>query len=120
MDKIATITTHYGETDVHAGRYQQGGGICIRLSTLAEEGYMEPLLTLTANAPGASTLAHGEFIAKDWSENAPFIKDILSSGVFEDTGRKVSMGMTMAPIWRFKNAEHVPEPIPSRRTRKAA
>ena len=35
---------------------------------------------------------------------------MLSSGLFEDTGRTETSGYVMAPVWRIRNPEHVPPP----------
>ena len=120
MKRIATINVRSRETFVDAGRYDQSGAICIRLSALAEEGYVEPLLTLTFNANVQTDLARDEFLVKNWNENEDYVMDVFSSGIFEDTGRSFSIWGRKAPIWRMKNAEHIPEDIPRRRVRKAA
>jgi len=102
-----TLTKHMrlaGETmTVVQGSYYSphgftGGGIAIRLA--AENG--DPFLTLTTNLPETPTLAHGEFAVKVWSENAPYIADILASGLFEDTGKRITTGFVEAHVWRMK------------------
>jgi|PlaIllAssembly_1097288.scaffolds.fasta_scaffold00432_2 hypothetical protein len=74
-----------------------GGGIALRIY----DANGQPFLTLTTNIEGA-VLFDGEFCVKTWSENEPYIADILASGLFEDTGRRVLTGFVEAPVWRMK------------------
>jgi hypothetical protein len=66
----------------------------------------DSFLMLTVNIPEAR-LRRGEFVVKDWSENYPYMRDILRCGLFEDTGRRVATGFVRAPIWRFREGVKV-------------
>jgi hypothetical protein len=82
---------------LHQSHYTHGGGIA--LTVVADDGV--PFLTLTTNIEQAP-LRDGEFCVKVWSENEPYIADILASGLFVDTGRRVVAGFTEAHVWRLK------------------
>lgn len=60
----------------------------------------EPFLTLSCNIPGLD-LEEGEFFVKDWSENAQFIQEILATGLFINTGKRVKTGMETASVWKL-------------------
>ncbi len=59
-----------------------------------------PIATITVNLP-EEPLEDGEFFVKGWSENERIIPDVLASGLFEDTGKRVPTGFVEAPVWRF-------------------
>ena len=119
MEIGTTIQTHYGNATVDVGRYPKGGAIYIQLYT-REEGFPEPLITLSTNILAVGpNLGLDEFCVKDWSENEAFIDAVYASGLFERTGRLVPSGYVVAPVWRLKQAEHVPE-LPSHLKRKMA
>ena len=42
------------------------------------------------------------FIAKNYSENEGLNEQFIKSGLFEDTGEKVSAGFASCPILRYK------------------
>lgn len=58
------------------------------------------IATLTVNLP-EEHLEDGEFFVKGWSENEVIIPDVLASGVFEDTGKRVHTGYVRASVWKF-------------------
>ena len=64
--------------------------------------YGEPFMKLTVNIP-EEKLEPGEFFVKTWAENEPYIADILGSGIFTDTGKRVQCGDfgCMAAVWRL-------------------
>lgn len=67
-----------------------------------EDGQFEPWIDLTTNVRGASTyLEEGECIVKTWSENESYIKPLLESGWFEDTGKRVPTGFVEAQVWKI-------------------
>ena len=79
------------------GTYATGGGRALFI--LYPTG--ERFLTLTACFPGVE-LAPGEVAVKTWSENEPFIPDILASQLFVDTGRRIPAGFVEASVWRIR------------------
>jgi hypothetical protein len=95
MKKIHSLMVHGRQMDLYQTRYLEGNRIALEL---VESG--EPFLFLTVNFPDAP-LARGEFAIKNWSENEPYIADIMASGLFVDTGKRISSGFVQAPVWRF-------------------
>ena len=90
-------TKKYGKVYVSLGLYSQGGNKAI---TLVSPGGMV-IAKLTVNIPELK-LQPGEFFVKTWSENESIAADALASGLFVDTGRRVSTGHVEAQIWRTK------------------
>jgi hypothetical protein len=67
----------------------------------------EPFGTLTVNIPEAlevhkEKLGDMEIVVKTWSENEALAEAALKTGLFEDTGRRISTGFVLAQIWRVK------------------
>lgn len=89
-------TKKYGKVYVSLGLYSQGGNKAI---TLMSPGGMV-VAKLTVNMPEFK-LQPGEFFVKAWSENEQIAADALASGLFVDTGRRVTTGHVEAQIWRF-------------------
>ena len=79
------------ETDRYAN-----GNLRVQLNT-AEE----PYATLSTNIAGV-WLEKDCFIAKNYSENEGLNEQFIKSGLFEDTGEKVSAGFVSCPILRYK------------------
>lgn len=60
----------------------------------------EQFATITVNLPNAE-LEEGEFLVKTWTENE-WVPQLLNSGIFEDTGKRVPTGFVKAQVWRLK------------------
>ena len=105
---IGRVMTPFGEALIHVGRYPAGGAIAVQL---VGAGTGEPLGIFSTNlVPYGACVDDAEFCAKVWSENEPLVAPMLSSGLFEDTGRTEASGYVLAPVWRIRNPEHVPPP----------
>jgi hypothetical protein len=92
------INTRYGEAIIDIAAYDNGAP-AVRL-TNAETG--EPIATLSINLPEAAhQLGPDEFFAKTWTENKAVAAAALSSGLFEDTGKRIPTGFVEAQVWRF-------------------
>lgn len=103
---IGRVTTPFGEALIRVGRYPAGRAIAVQLED-AHTG--EPLATFSTNlVPYGARVADTEFCAKVWSENELLVAPMLSTGLFEDTGRAEASGYVQAPVWRIRNPEHVP------------
>lgn len=85
----------YFNTVMKVDRYTRGGAICLEL-VMKEDA--EPFCTLTCNIPG-TILRDWEILVKTWSENRETAEEMLKSGFFKDTGRRVSTGFVQAQIW---------------------
>ena len=64
--------------------------------------YGEPFMKITVNIP-EEKLEPGEFFVKTWNENEPYIAELLASGLFIDTGKRVQCGYSEAAVWRLSN-----------------
>jgi hypothetical protein len=110
---IGRIDTPYGSATILVGRYPAGGAIAIQI--VADDEPAEPMATFSTNLVlcGAE-VSRDEFCVKTWSENEAFVAPMLSTGLFEDTGKRVPSGYVVSPVWRIKDPAHVP-PAPGRR-----
>lgn len=110
---IGRIDTPYGSAAILVGRYPAGGAIAIQL--VGDDEPTEPLATFSTNlvAYGAQ-VSCDEFCVKTWSENGVLVAPMLSTGLFEDTGKRVPSGYVVSPVWRIKDPANVP-PAPRRR-----
>lgn len=70
----------------------------LAIQALAEGGI--PLGVLTVNLPDEE-LGAGEFFVKTWSENETFSECALKTGLFEDTGKRISTGQAQAQVWKL-------------------
>lgn len=80
---------------LEAGLYSNGRPA---VQVYDEEGM--PYCTLTVNIPPAE-LKEDEICIKVWDLPSDFLQKILSSGKFEDTGKRVPAGYTSAPVWKI-------------------
>jgi hypothetical protein len=111
---IGHIETPYGSATILVGRYPAGGAIAVQL--VADDRPKEPLATFSTNlVPYGAQISNDEFCVKTWSENEVLVAPMLSTGLFEDTGKRVPSGYVVSPVWRVKDPAHVP-PAPRRRT----
>ena len=99
----------YGNALVRVGRYPQGGQLAINL---VDATTSEPIATLSTNLAAYNRPTDADAAGiKVWSENVPLIEPLLASGLFKDTGERVSADHGEIPIWQLANPEHVP-PLP--------
>ena len=98
---LGQLATPYGTANVVLTNYRtKGEPIAIVLDD-ADDG--ECIAILSVNLPDAQyKLLPNEFFVKTWTENEKIVKIALESGLFEDTGIKVSTGRVEAPVWRIK------------------
>lgn len=84
---------------IYEANYENNGTKALMF--IDEDG--DPFFELTTNIDGVENLffSEDEICVKTWSENEPFINQLLATNVFEDTGRRVATGMTEASIWRY-------------------
>ena len=79
---------------IETNRYTNGN-LHVQLKT-AEE----PYATLSTNVAGIA-LDKDCFIAKTYSENAGLCEQFIESGLFEETGEKVTAGFASCPILKY-------------------
>lgn len=110
---IGRIDTPYGSATILVGRYPAGGAIAVQL--VAADEPTEPMATFSTNlVPCGAQVSCDEFCVKTWSENEVLVSPMLSTGLFEDTGKRVPSGYVVSPVWRIKDPANVP-PAPCRR-----
>jgi hypothetical protein len=68
------------------------------VATDATDG--SPFGKVTVNLPEAP-LNDNEFFVKNWSDGA-WVDQLLTSGLFIDTGKTESTGFCKAPVWKLK------------------
>lgn len=75
------------------------------LESYEDSSCLETFLEITTNHEDAEKyLGADEILVKTWSENEPFVKSLLSSGFFEDTGRRIEVSQWCeAAIWKLTN-----------------
>jgi hypothetical protein len=99
--KTVTIT-HFGRkftVSIQTDRYKFGGGLYVQLVRL-EDGV--DYATVSTNAGGPS-LAEDEFVFKTYSENEGLLEALVATGVVEQTGRFVELGLAgPQPICRLR------------------
>jgi len=104
---IGRIDTPYGSAAILVGRYPAGGAIAIQL--VGDDEQAEPMATFSTNlVPYGAQVSCDEFCVRTWSENEVLIAPMLSTGLFEDTGKRVPSGYVVSPVWRIKDPAHVP------------
>lgn len=104
---IGRIDTPYGSAAILVGRYPAGGAIAIQL--VGDDEQAEPMATFSTNlVPYGAEVSRDEFCVKTWSENEAFVAPMLSTGLFEDTGKRMPSGYVVSPVWRIKDPAHVP------------
>jgi hypothetical protein len=104
---IGRIDTPYGSATILVGRYPAGGAIAVQL--VADDEPAEPMATFSTNlVPYGAQVSCDEFCVKTWSENEVLVSPMLSTGLFEDTGKRVPSGYVVSPVWRVKDPAQVP------------
>lgn len=95
---IESLTFAVGKDMVRLREYQYANGrMALRVIT-ATTG--EPYATLTVNVPEAM-IAEDELIVKAWGENEDVARAALATGLFVDTGRRLSTGFMEAQVWKL-------------------
>jgi hypothetical protein len=101
MESICKIEVMGEVVAVKETVYARGGTAIVLES---EQG--EPFGTFSVYVPGLE-LDEAEFAAKTWGENFTLRQVMLDTGHFEDTGRRVETGHTVAEVWRRKAGQYV-------------
>jgi hypothetical protein len=99
----ATFRYDGSEVTVRAGYYED------RSVALAIEFDVETAGKLTVSVPGTK-LGYREVLVKTRSENQGLAAAALASGIFEDTGRRISAGSVDAQVWRVVDDYDFPSP----------
>ena len=68
----------------------------IAIQAVCDDG--TPLAVLTVNIPDEK-IKRNEIIVKAWSENERIAQDMLKTGWFKDTGRRIPTGFVEAQVW---------------------
>ncbi|MFT3819832.1 MAG: hypothetical protein QM750_19840 [Rubrivivax sp.] len=103
---IGSVSTEYGCAEIYVGRYPVGGAIAVELFLGPEPD--NSVIFSTNLVPSGATLANDEFTVKCWGIEEAFVEPVFATGLFENTGRRVSSGYVAAQVWRLKDPTHVP------------
>jgi hypothetical protein len=95
-------TEDFGMVEVIERIY--GNGRTAILLVSAENG--QPVCTLTVNLP-EKALQEGEFFVRVSEENADIAEEARESGLFEDTGRRVTTGFIQAEVWKYSASQRL-------------
>ena len=107
---IGIVETVYGEAAIHLCRYPSGGAIAVQL--VSATARPEPVRNFSTNlTPSGARFADDEFCVKCWNGNEMLVAPMMATGLFEDTGRRVSGCFVRSPVWRVRNPSHVPEAL---------
>jgi len=85
---------------IKTDHYTDGNRLSIELVCAEGEDKGMPYCRLTVNIPKAILLP-GEIIIKSWEENEYAAAEAKASGLFRDTGKRVSTGYVKAEIWEI-------------------
>jgi len=93
--KKSAVVFHGEECTVSLSRYPSGAS---KIQLYDAEGF--PYATASADIPGVS-LAAGEVIIKDHSENKGMLQALTDAGLVQTTGKTVRYGFVDLPIVRL-------------------
>lgn len=97
-DRVLDIIRLHDE-DITVMKALYGNGR-IAITLLCADG--EPYGTFSVNLP-EQPIGASEVFIKVWEENEALRVPMLSTGLFEDTGRRVTTGFVEAEVWRMKS-----------------
>jgi hypothetical protein len=88
---------------LHCGRYSNDR---LAIQANCDDGLYGKL---TVNLP-ESQLGANEIFVRTTEENEHLAKAAIKTGLFEDTGKKISSGFIKISIWRLKNGVQIERP----------
>jgi len=91
---VTALDRHY-QVRLEVDAYFGNGRLAIQAVDCVDG---EPYGTLTCNIPDVF-LKNNEILVKTWSENEGLAKAARESGLFRDTGKRVSTGFVQAEVW---------------------
>jgi hypothetical protein len=91
-------------------------GVATLVATRREDDHLEVhledqeglVMGVVSWNPHRCKTAPNEFLMKEFGAGQQFFYDLLATGLFVDTGRRVYRGLISAPVWSLKHDEHVP------------
>lgn len=97
--------TAYGDVKQFAllvSSYGNRMALAVQLYALDREmqGWL-PYTDITKNLPGMTDLDANEIVVKTIDEHEPLRSPLLSTGLFEDTGKRVQSGFSTFEVWRI-------------------
>lgn len=84
----------YGNPDAPLG---------INLAVMEDGSVTEPFADLTTAVRGAA-VEQDELVVKTYNENDMLREPMLASGLFQDTGKRLQLPMSVAEVWRVTDA----------------
>ena len=98
MSELKFVSRDWGECVLENGVYpDESRALIIRFM----DDDSSPVGKLTVSL-GIGPLPCGHYLVKTWSENERIAADVLASGLFEDTGKRLPAGRVQAEIWKLK------------------
>lgn len=86
---------------IEISSYEQNNATAITFLSKNKYG-LEPYFTLTTNIPDLK-LESNEILVKTWSENSVFLDELLTSGYFLDTNKRIEVSpFATAHIWIYQ------------------
>lgn len=95
MDIIGKLKFNDEELQIRTTEYSDG-----RLAVVLRDSTGLPYATISENIPELE-LQPEEFFAKMRAENEDLREPLLATGIFEDTGRRVTNGFADSEVWRL-------------------
>jgi hypothetical protein len=99
---FATIDTEFGLANLVATRRQDGN---LEVHLEDSDGLV---LGVVSWNPHHCNTQPDEFLMKEFGSGEQFFYELLATGLFIDTGRRVYRGLISAPVWALKHDDHVP------------
>ena len=93
-EDMKILTTNYGLCSVKKQKYQNNGNLALIL--VDETG--QPVSNISTNV---FTMGENEFCANYYNMGATLWNDIVTSGLFEQTGEKVPSGYCEFPVCKL-------------------
>ncbi len=83
-------------------RYLNNNAMAITIYCI-DNSIVEPYLDVTTNIDEANTiLEDNQILVKTWSENEKYIDELLNSGYFKDTGKRIPINLVVAHVWEIQ------------------
>jgi len=94
MKKIGTAVAFNQTLTISASSYPNG-----RLAIVLDSTDGSPFATFSANLIDMPAPGENEFFAKTYSENEALREPLLNSGLFRDTGNRVTTEFGQIEVW---------------------
>jgi hypothetical protein len=105
MDAVQFNSTEWGPCILREqGKYPDGS---MGLVVWGSDDDPSPICVLTVSL-NTGPLPDDMYIIKTWGGNWSIARDVLATGVFEDTGVRLPSGRVEAQLWKWKGGRNGP------------